>query len=233
MAPTAGESGAKFVLRVEPERRRLGISDGETLRAFKDKIPAEMRRQVQGARLAGAVLLAENGDDGGMQVKWAHYVGIARQVADDPELALEHPGGSTHVPGRRAPPAAAAAAPTAAPAISHANATLPPPPPLSDSSAVGAPSLQAYVKVPCKLCKLLGRSQATTHTWEDCFGNPRGAKCKVGVFRQRMGDLAYRNIPIPEYMNHALPDTLLREEAPDCQNMAASNDPPVPQAHVD
>ena len=95
------------------------------------------------------------------------------------------------------------------------------------------PALQGYVKVPYKLCKLLGRSQATTHPWEDCFANPRGAKCKVGAFRQRMQDLTFRNTPIPDYMNHALPDALLREEAPDHQNMAASNDPPVPQARVE
>ena len=85
----------------------------------------------------------------------------------------------------------------------------------------GPPPLHGLVKEPCKLCSLLGRYQANTHTWEDCFANPKGSKCKPGVYRQRMGDLVFRNMAFPNYMNHRLPEALLKEEKAPSQNHVA------------
>ena len=56
------------------------------------------------------------------------------------------------------------------------------------------------------------------HTWEDCFANPKGSKCKLGVYCQRMGNLVFCNMPIPNYMNHCLLEALLKEEKTSSQN---------------
>ena len=219
MRPHTGESNPSFILRVNAEGNRLGVSAGERLRNFEPLLSEAVVDQVTAACISGAVLGA--GDE---EVQWRHYVAFAQRVAMCPKLQTKYSSRAPTMPTAPVPtPCLPPAAPARLPPLPAAPPAATPLPtvPVVSIQLPGPPPLHGLVKEPCKLCSLLGRSQANTHTWEDCFANPKGSKCKPGVYRQRMGDLVFRNMAIPDYMNHRLPEALLKEEKAPSQNHVA------------
>lgn len=52
----------------------------------------------------------------------------------------------------------------------------------------------------CSLCELNGRQNASSHTLENCYANPKSSKCRPVITKLRLAEIKRKGLPIPECM---------------------------------
>ena len=172
MRPSANESTASFLRRVEDMRVRYGVDEEETRRHFVRKLrEADLQRLDD---LSDMCALMGNGSE----LEWHQLVKLADHQTTHTPLSANRASWSVvgfDPPSVAAPPPGVVAAQPRATPI------------MVDSGCHTVEGGQYVSRPACELCIAAGRAQfAHTHTQADCFLNPRGSKYRHAMAVQRL-----------------------------------------------
>lgn len=162
MSPLAGESTAKFVMRVEAVRKSRNLKATEVFHVFSRKLPLAYQRQIDALRpsLRVSARRAPN---------WSDVVGIAKDEITGALLTSPDEAG-------QAASAPAATPESVVPPVSAPATTTPPSiPKVTDNRPV------------CDLCQRLGAG-GHYHKRDYCFIDPGSKAYKPDVRAKRLQD---------------------------------------------